>query len=125
MDRIYALRRPLALGVAILVVPSAMLVLFEPGVLAERSATFYLVTTGLGLVIALVLAATPRLGPNLAWLLPFLGGLLLAAGAGPGVVGSTMSKVIAVVCIVALVGYATVALVHKVDTARERPVSRL
>lgn len=123
MNTIYARRRPLALVDALLIAVSV--VLAQTGAAGERSARFHLVVTGVGLILALVLGGVPRLGLNLTWLLPFLAGLLVAAGAGVGVVGTPASKVLAGLAVLGLMGFALVAVVHKVDAASEKPVSRI
>lgn len=125
MDAVFARRRPLAVVVMLLGLVSALLALTSSGAATAPSLTFYLVATGLGLIVVLVLAAAPVLLPNAAWLLPFLGGLLLAAGAGPGVVGTTPSRLTIGLAVLALMAFAVVALVRKVDMASDQPVSRL
>lgn len=125
MNALVTHRRPYTLVVALLLAASAALVLTSPDAASQRSTGYYAVVTALALILVVLTAAVPRLGANAAWILPFVGALAVSAGAGPSVVGTTTSKVLAWIAVVALLVLAYVALIRRVEAARERPVSRL
>ena len=117
-------RRPVAGGAATVLLAAGLLTWTQGELVGERFAGLFLVGYAGGLLLLTLLAALPRIGMGLTWML-FLGASqLIGAAQGPGV-GTGPAHALGWLCVVVTLVMAISTFAVKVDLAQHRSVSRL